>query len=434
GNKNNKVEADKRSELLYEFIWWIFECFVIPLLQTSFYITTNAKYKNRVFYYRKDIWLRIEKYNVEFLPTNTFEEVPKETEKQLLNNSILGYSTVRFLPKGSNGAMRRIINLSKVQNEAHGERKPKQSVNTILKDTFRVLTFEKDVQLSGQKSGGSLFSFNEIYERLKNFKQNLANNGYTQSKLYFAKVDIQCCFESIDQEQVLEIVKDVLRESEYTIHKYDVVCQKGGTVRSFYKYYSYSADDFPDFPKFARESTTKFPNSVFIDRIKESFLNKEDILDLLEKHIKCNLIKIGDRQCVGISQGSVVSTLLCSKMEWESFPFVKHDDGVSKRTDVRRSNKEKVERFITAMHKGHPKYKCVVNREKSLTNLNIIINEEPIDILRNTLEFPWCGILIHTSTLNCKADYTRYSFSCIADTLTVKTSKNPGEAFKRKMI
>ena len=33
GNKNNKVEADKRSEILYEFIWWIFDCFVISLLQ-----------------------------------------------------------------------------------------------------------------------------------------------------------------------------------------------------------------------------------------------------------------------------------------------------------------------------------------------------------------------------------------------------------------
>ncbi|CAG8680607.1 14663_t:CDS:2, partial [Racocetra persica] len=102
GNKNNKVEADKRSELLYEFIWWIFDCFVIPLLQVR---------EIRIL----DIWLRIEKYNIESLPASTFEEVPKETENQFLDNSILGYSTVRFLPKGSNGTMRRIINLSRVQ-------------------------------------------------------------------------------------------------------------------------------------------------------------------------------------------------------------------------------------------------------------------------------------------------------------------------------
>ncbi|CAG8605819.1 1264_t:CDS:10, partial [Dentiscutata erythropus] len=392
GNKNNKVEADKRSELLYEFIWWIFDCFVIPLLQTNFYITTNAKYKNLVFYYRKDIWLRIEKYNMESLPANTFEEVPKETEKQFLDNSILGYCTARFLPKGLKGEMRRVINLNRVQSkvsillvEVDGEKNPKRSVNTILQDTFQVLTFEKDMQLSDEKFSrldGSVFNLNEIYERLKEFKQNLTKNRQMQSTLYFAKVDVQCCFESIDQEQVLDIVKDVLKESEYAIHKYDVVCQKSNKIHSFYKYYINSKDNIPDFPTFARESAQKLPNSVFIDRVKESYLSKKNILDLLEKHIKYNLIKIGDkfyRQCIGISQGSVVSTLLCSfyygEMEWKVFPFIKHDDGV---------NKEKVERFITAMHNGHPKYKCIVNREKSLTNFDVIVNGEPIEKLSNT--------------------------------------------------
>ncbi|CAG8770132.1 33020_t:CDS:1, partial [Racocetra persica] len=49
--------------------------------------------------------------------------------------------------------------------------------------------------------------------------------------------------------------------------------------------------DFPDFPSFARESARKIQNFVFIDHVKESYLNKEDIVDLLEKHIKYNLIK-----------------------------------------------------------------------------------------------------------------------------------------------
>ncbi|CAG8829847.1 32774_t:CDS:2, partial [Racocetra persica] len=82
----------------------------------------------------------------------------------------------------------------------------------------------------------------------------------------------------------------------------------------------------------------------------------------------------------------------------------------------------------------HPKYKCVVNREKSLTNFDVIVDGEPIEKLNNTFDFPWCGILIHTSTLNCKVDCMRYGFSHIADTLTVKTSRNPGEALKQKMI
>ncbi|KAF0333010.1 hypothetical protein F8M41_017570 [Gigaspora margarita] len=39
------------------------------------------------------------KYNIEFLPANTFEKVPKKLRNKFLDNSILGYSTVRFLSK-----------------------------------------------------------------------------------------------------------------------------------------------------------------------------------------------------------------------------------------------------------------------------------------------------------------------------------------------
>ncbi|CAG8667811.1 2360_t:CDS:10, partial [Racocetra persica] len=415
GHKKNKIEADKRTELLYEFIWWIFDCFVIPLLQNTFYITTNATYKNRVFYYRHDIWLRIEQSGIESLTEGTFEEVPKENEKQLLNKSFWGYSSMRFIPNNLKGTMRPVINLSSALKMSNG-RVQKKSVNAILRDAFQALTYEKDMKLSDKDSsklGGSVFNFNEIYERLKSFKQKLGEN---KSKLYFAKVDVKCCFESINQDQVLEIVKDVLKESEYAIHKYDMVCQKGGAVRARYNYYANSSDDFPDFPNFARKSAQKFPNSVFVDRVKESFLDKNDILGLLEKHIKYNLIK----------------------MEWELFPFVEHDDGVMLRflddSLYISTDKKKVERFITAMHKGHPKYSCVVNKEKSLTNFDIIIDGEPIEKLSNTRDFPWCGILINTSSLNCKVDYMRYSFSYIADTLTVNTSRHPGEVFRQKMI
>ncbi|CAG8838376.1 3644_t:CDS:1, partial [Cetraspora pellucida] len=40
--------------------------------------------------------------------------------------------------------------------------------------------------------------------------------------------------------------------------------------------------DFPNFPTFARESALKIPNSVFIDRVKELYLDRKDIFDLLE--------------------------------------------------------------------------------------------------------------------------------------------------------
>lgn len=58
---------------------------------------------------------------------------------------------------------------------------------------------------------GSVFNYNEIYESLKLYKQNLGNkNNY---ELYFAKVDIKCCFESINQNTLMEIIyKNIFTE------------------------------------------------------------------------------------------------------------------------------------------------------------------------------------------------------------------------------
>jgi telomerase reverse transcriptase len=58
---------------------------------------------------------------------------------------------------------------------------------------------------------GSIFSYNEIHKGLKEYKQNLANKS--NCEFYFAKVDVKCCFESIDQNKLMEIIEsEVLTE------------------------------------------------------------------------------------------------------------------------------------------------------------------------------------------------------------------------------
>ncbi|RHZ61724.1 hypothetical protein Glove_346g37 [Diversispora epigaea] len=447
GVKNNKVEADKRVEILNEFIWWLFESFVIPLLRTNFYVTTNASYKYRVFYYRHDVWYHVVQKGISSLTKNIFKEIPVENEEELQNGT-LGYSTIRLLPKDNKGAVRPINNLKRPIRKqvihTKTNRRTNQSVNTILKDTFHILNFEKERQVTDRKSsllGGSMFSLNEIYKSLKEYQQILRHH----MKLYFAKVDVRCCFESIDQNRMLDIVNDVLTEDDYALHKYDVVKCESNAIRTRHNRYATSTDDFANFMAYAKELSRKFMNGIIVDRVKETYIDKKDILSLLEEHLKNNLIKIGNKfykQAIGIPQGSVVSTLLCSfyygVMEWNELPWVKNDDGIMLRflDDFLyiSTNKEKVVKFITAMHKGHPKYGCFINDKKSLVNFDVKIDDTFVTKLEGGLEFPWCGLLIHTKTLNCKVDYKRYSNSLIADALTIKTAKNPGELLKNKMI
>ena len=55
-------------------------------------------------------------------------------------------------------------------------------------------------------------------------------------KLYFVKVDVQTCFDTIEQTKLLEILKDVISEDEYSIQRHGQVSSASGKIRrSFVK-------------------------------------------------------------------------------------------------------------------------------------------------------------------------------------------------------
>ncbi|CAB4384162.1 unnamed protein product [Rhizophagus irregularis] len=446
----NSLERMKRVEVLHEFIWWVFECFVIPLLKLNFHITHNAKYKCRLFYYRQEVWLKMFKQGFEPLKSSTFEEIPTEKVTEVLNGKTLGYSKVKFIPKDDEGNLRPIVNMKcpmhktvEMSNRAtHKDLKRPPSINSILNTTYQILNYEKEN--NPLLLNGSIFSYNEVHERLKKFKQCLADKE--DFELYFAKVDVKCCFDSIDHDKLMEIIRaNVLTKTQYVVNRYDAVHPKGGNIRRNHKHYVHNGEEFISFPKYAVELAQKYKNAILIENVKESYKDLEDILELLEEHIQQNIIKVEDKfytQKVGIPQGSMLSSLLCSiyygVMEQSELQFIKDNNGILLHLldDFLyiSTNKANVIKFITVMHRGNPEYRCIVNNKKSMVNFDLEISGEKINKVHNPGDFPWCGLLINTHTLNVKADYSRYVFSNIADTLTVKTTKNPGEFLKQRMI
>lgn len=111
----------------------------------------------------------------------------------------------------------------------------------MLKNAYQVLSFEKIRR--PEYFGSAALGKNDIYLNLKEYKQRLNANDclyklLTSSKpLYFCKVDVQGCFDSIDQELLMSLLEDLIAEvlqidqAEYVIHKYSSAQSIAGKIR-----------------------------------------------------------------------------------------------------------------------------------------------------------------------------------------------------------
>jgi telomerase reverse transcriptase len=76
-SKMSRPDFEKRVQLFEEFIYWLFDSFIIHLLRSNFYVTETAVHKNRVFYFRHDIWRRISTPSISKLKESMLTEVSK---------------------------------------------------------------------------------------------------------------------------------------------------------------------------------------------------------------------------------------------------------------------------------------------------------------------------------------------------------------------
>ena len=107
--KMSLSDKNKRIELLAEFLYWLFESFIVPLVSAHFYVTESSiSNSQKIFYFRHDLWRMLSEPALQDLKLVMFEECPTSYSPQLRR---LGHCQVRLLPK-ENG-FRPIMNLGK---------------------------------------------------------------------------------------------------------------------------------------------------------------------------------------------------------------------------------------------------------------------------------------------------------------------------------
>jgi telomerase reverse transcriptase len=139
-NKTSQTDIQKREELFLEFLYFIFDSIVIPLVRSNFYVTESNTDKYRLFFFRHDVWRRLAEPAITSLKLKMFEEVDMNGARNILDSRALGFSQIRLLPKGS--GMRPIMNLRR-RALAHGKHKELgPAINKVLAPAQAVLHFE----------------------------------------------------------------------------------------------------------------------------------------------------------------------------------------------------------------------------------------------------------------------------------------------------
>ncbi|KAL8713551.1 MAG: hypothetical protein Q9220_002413 [cf. Caloplaca sp. 1 TL-2023] len=454
GARISSSDLRKRREILFEFLYYLFDSLLIPLIRSNFHVTESSVHKNRIFYFRHDIWRALTEPALTTIKQSMFEEVPTTRVMQLLDARALGFSQIRLLPKGD--GVRPIMNLrrrvTKLQN---GKAVLGRSINSILAPVHIVLDYARLQNLSSV--GSALFSVGDMYPKLKAFRDRLCFGEHRMPRLYFAKVDVQSCFDTIPQRSALRVVEELVGENMYRIARHAQIrvpdagsngsapYQRAKPVRKFLAT-AHPPLDFRNFDEVIEEASSKGKkHAVFVDNVLRSTHKKQGLLDLLEDHVVANIIKIGKkffRQKRGIPQGSVLSSLLCNcfyaRLEAEYLPSIMHDGAILLRLIddflFITTKQADAEQFLQIMHQGIEEYGVRVNPFKSLVNFSVDMNGSNIAQTATGALFPYCGTLIDTRTLEISKDRDRGKATALANALTVEQSSNPGQAFNRKAM
>jgi len=451
----SSTDFAKRKEVMAELLYYVFDSFLISLLRSCFYITESHVHRNQLFYFRHDVWQTMTAPSLNLLKATMMEECSAASVRKMLAKRALGVSHVRLLPKER--GMRPIINLRRrVQRLQHGEVVLGRSINSLLTPAFSVLNYEKAAH--GELLASALFSVDDIFPRLQAFRDSLDQHGHGRSPLFFGKIDVQACFDTIPQQRLMSLVKVILGTERYNVMRYARGKLLGrhndgndafGAKPSwrFLTKASRQADPARYMQEAEADGAAGRSRSIFVDGVVQRVAERRAVLNLLEEHIEANLIKIGKRfyrQKKGIPQGSIVSSLLCSyiygELERTILGFL--DDGKTlllRLIDdflVISPRREVVERFMRTMHKGVPEFGVTVKAEKSRVNFDLTIDETPIARVPEVSDFPYCGNAINTRTLDLSKDMDRRRgrSNNAVDSVTVEYSRLPGQTFYRKSL
>lgn len=439
-------DTRKRQEILQELLYYLFDSILVPLISSNFYVTESGVHRNKLLYFRHDVWQRLCQPTLASSRLGALVPLTKPEVRLLTRSADPWYSVIRFLPKEI--GTRPIANLRRrTASTVNGKNFLTQSINARLAPIFSIFNYEKEKDASVFRSEG--LSLHDLGEKLSKFKTKAFQT--TCPSFYFVKVDIQSAFDSIPQDRLLSVVNQIFKhENYYTVRHAEgrMHSSKQGTDQSkaVFRFVKSACPvaacmDHADLQDFVISNQKSV---IFSGVDHRQVISADQAKSILRRHVQGNVIKMGRdmfKKSEGIAQGSVLSSLLCTffynDFEMNRLGFLRDGKSVLLRVidDFLLITTEKADarRFMTAMRAGDASYGIRVQPEKSLVNFDMSIDGVQVPKLSESSSFPYCGLFIDTITLQISKNRSRKD-NTIANSLTVDLHGRLGDKFRRRIL
>lgn len=287
------LEQDVKYRVYIQFIFSLVR-FILDLLRRYFHITCGNHTADKLFYYRYDLWQKIQDYNIQdLIGLGVF--APLDCDIGEINS--VSESKLRFHLKKD--GLRPICIKSKCTEET---RTLNLHLCAVLKAILKKWT------------GHETFTLNNLLAGLRSFKKRMVDNN---AQIYIVRADIKDCFQSVDQDLLRKTVLSkaaalVSADGKLLLKK--VIClakrrrRKRGTERPYHLWtLDYEAERSRQ--RYEHVHELDHPVRLSLDDFDKIYLQHHIINPIVRgtRRSKKKFILIK-----GLRQGSAYSPLFCS--------------------------------------------------------------------------------------------------------------------------
>uniref|UniRef100_A0A8C7DCL6 Telomerase reverse transcriptase n=1 Tax=Oncorhynchus kisutch TaxID=8019 RepID=A0A8C7DCL6_ONCKI len=385
-------ELSYRTRVLGQLLAWLLDGYVLGLVRAMFYVTESMGQKNALRFYRYQVWAKLQELALSgHLSKGQMSELTLAQVTSLPKTTVI--SRLRFIPK-----------------------------------TEVYVCVCVCVRSSPSLLGSTVWGLTDIHRVLSSITP--AQKDKPQP-LYFVKVDVSGAYDSLPHTRLLEVIGQVLSHVQEELF----------SVRCYAKVWA---------------DTHEGLKKTFVRQVQHTHTHTHTPLPVLcqtgTAHTHTHTLtsplsrnNLSFRQCQGIPQGSVASSLLCclcyGHMENLLFPNVSQRGGCLMRLVddflLITPDLSQAQTFLKTLMAGVPQYGCVVNPQKVAVNFPLGEGGScpaGVRLLPLHCLFPWCGLLLNTHTLDVHNNYGSYAGLSLRYSLTLGSAHCAGQQMKRKLM